>query len=430
MALEMKGTSSWWYGRFMVHRKLRRINLGVRIEGDRPSSITQEGNRTFERSRGRAQSEHDRVRDEILSKKTTEELTQRIIEIKSGSRLTSPKVAMLEEAWINLPRKKLPTAVHISGCTAKLRRFIEYMATDFPDTDELIAVRAAQVKLFMDQEEERGISARTWNITLGLLRGLFRKLTPSADAYVNYLSVTPKKEENPIHRKPFSAEEIQTILVASSDDALMRPMIVTALATALRLGDLAQLKWSDVDLEAGFIAVRSSKTGESVEIPILPALHDELVRIERSDNQNVFPAAVEFYRKRGAHLNQRLKAILAKAGVVDDQSDGNSKVAPRLVSGSTRGWHSFRTTFITLALSAGMPEELVRRVTGHATVDVVRKHYFRPGREQFRKAMQKAMPKLFLDGQTSAREEMGEIIKGMTAKTLETDKECLLKLLS
>lgn len=44
--------------------------------------------------------------------------------------------------------------------------------------------------------------------------------------------------------------------------------------------------------------------------------------------------------------------------------------SPRLMRGSVRGWHSFRTTFITLALSAGMPIELVRRVTGHTTVDV------------------------------------------------------------
>jgi len=50
-----------------------------------------------------------------------------------------------------------------------------------------------------------------------------------------------------------------------------------------------------------------------------------------------------------------------------------------------------------------MPEELVRRVTGHSTVDVVRKHYFKPGREEFRREFEKAMPKFF--------DERGEIAR-------------------
>jgi hypothetical protein len=65
---------------------------------------------------------------------------------------------------------------------------------------------------------------------------------------------------------------------------------------------------------------------------------------------------------------------------------------PRLKSASIRGWHSFLVAFVTRALAAGMPEELVRRVTGHTAVDVVRRHYFKPGRDEFRREFEKAMP--------------------------------------
>ena len=44
-----------------------------------------------------------------------------------------------------------------------------------------------------------------------------------------------------------------------------------------------------------------------------------------------------------------------------------------------------------------MPLELVQRVTGHRTVEVVMKHYFRPGREDFRQAILRAMPKILGD---------------------------------
>jgi integrase len=61
---------------------------------------------------------------------------------------------------------------------------------------------------------------------------------------------------------------------------------------------------------------------------------------------------------------------------------------------SVRDFHSFRVTWVTLALTAGVPLELVQKVTGHKTTDIVLKHYFQPGREAFREALNAAMPKL------------------------------------
>jgi hypothetical protein len=95
---------------------------------------------------------------------------------------------------------------------------------------------------------------------------------------------------------------------------------------------------------------------------------------------------------------------------------------------SVRDFHSFRVTWVTLALTAGVPLELVQKVTGHKTTDIVLKHYFQPGKEAFRQALQNAMPKLLTNGQKSPKEEMREILEGMTAKTLKMDKARLLAL--
>ncbi len=51
-----------------------------------------------------------------------------------------------------------------------------------------------------------------------------------------------------------------------------------------------------------------------------------------------------------------------------------------------------------MALTAGGPMELVRRVTGHSTVNVVLTHYFRPKREEFRHALESALPKALTGG--------------------------------
>ncbi|MBE7503141.1 MAG: hypothetical protein HS113_23225 [Verrucomicrobiales bacterium] len=51
---------------------------------------------------------------------------------------------------------------------------------------------------------------------------------------------------------------------------------------------------------------------------------------------------------------------------------------------STRGFDGFRVTWITFALAAGDPLEMVRRVTGHRTVEIVMRHHFPPAREDLR----------------------------------------------
>lgn len=101
---------------------------------------------------------------------------------------------------------------------------------------------------------------------------------------------------------------------------------------------------------------------------------------------------------------------------------------------SIHDFHSFRVTWITLALAAGVPLELVQRVTGHRTVQVVMKHYFRPGREDFRQVVEKAMPKMLGESQTSSakaspKDQIQRVLERMTFETWERDRDRLLSLL-
>jgi len=82
---------------------------------------------------------------------------------------------------------------------------------------------------------------------------------------------------------------------------------------------------------------------------------------------------------------------------------------------SVRDWHALRSTFVTLALAAGVPVELVRRATGHATVAVVLQHYFRPDREQFRAALTDAMPGI-LTGSKQTRMKPAEELTTLAEK--------------
>jgi len=289
------------------------------------------------------------------------------------------------------------------------------------------------------------------------------------------------------------------------------------MCTAMRRGDCCLLKWKDVDLKAGFITVKTAKTGQTVDIPVFPMLREELERAKKAAGKSdySFPEAAEMYRTNPDGITWRVKQVLAKAVETGRESSvlpveaaetvrakglayldglGATSKAEKLravfaayldgqtlddviaATGFSRGtvsnylneleratrcaivrgkrralntdglqaerengkrrasvhdFHSFRVTWITLALAAGVPLEFVQRATGHRTAAVVMKHYFRPGREDFRTAIFKAMPKMLVDGgQRSVKDEMREVIEGMTARTWKRDRARLLELVA
>ena len=72
--------------------------------------------------------------------------------------------------------------------------------------------------------------------------------------------------------------------------------------------------------------------------------------------------------------------------------------------------------------------ELVQKVTGHATVQIVLDNYYQPDREHFRMIVQTAMPS-FMAGEGKSRDEVViEILKNISPATLEKDRLRLLEL--
>jgi len=279
-----------------------------------------------------------------------------------------------------------------------------------------------------------------------------------------------------VHRKPFSPHELEQLIAHARSDEFLYPLLVCAMSTGMRRGDVCNLKWSDVDLQSGMLTVKTSKTGETVEIPIFQSLREVLLARQGNDPVHVFPEALRFLKKNPTGISRRFKKLAAVAfGELDDKArfavvadEGTKAICAALPEGtrrerivgvfqryvagasygeimattglpkgtvaqyvrdaqkivktpvmrgrgkivkeaikqatqvkrsngrmaSVRDWHALRATWVTLALSAGVPVELVRRVTGHATVEVVLKHYFRPDREQFRAELTGALPEV------------------------------------
>ena len=530
-----------WYGRYEINGKLIRPNLGVKIAGTPPASLSlrDTGDVAFERSRATAQAKLDSIVQEVRSGRSAERLAGLLYEATTGEAVKSVKLDQLAEEWARLPRKHEPDERYASQCKKTLERFAEFMRTHNGRAVELGQVTRNTARAFMAAETERKVAGKTWNDTMKLLRAACHHLLPPGA--LNPFAEMPTKDTETVFRKPFKAEELKAILGACKDDDFIRPIIVTGMCTAMRRGDCCMLAWKDVDLERGFITVKTAKTGQTVSIPIFELLRDELVKraAERKrkgeTSELVFPDQAAMYTENPDGITWRVKKVLAVAlgavkptadalpevseaeakrrghefiaglpdsekkrrmlAVFDAYMDGRKtsevKAAAGVSKGSVSGYlneieravkcqivrgrpeggsvtaalktdssllrtirgdseraasvrdfHSLRVSWVTIALTGGVPLELVQKVTGHKTTDIVLKHYFQPGREDFRMALQSAMPNLLTNGHLEgkaegrrqkaegkrsaigAKEEMREMLNEVKPKAL---RERLLK---
>lgn len=70
--------------------------------------------------------------------------------------------------------------------------------------------------------------------------------------------------------------QIKALLAEAKDDALLHPLLVTAVYTGMRLGDICTLRWSAVDFEQGTIAVPTTTPRRTVALTLFPALRTVL----------------------------------------------------------------------------------------------------------------------------------------------------------
>jgi integrase len=448
MALEMPKTAKNWNARFMVNGKLRRFPLTeyrkksetkIPIEGKRPPSLKypeRGSDALFMSSFHRAMAAHDRLKAELESPRVVQEQSARVVEAVTGSRRALAKLEDMPRLWMET-RSKAPSDTYRKTSLAFLDRFLVYMNDNHPSVNVLLGVTPEMVRGFLrleleGTENEAGKSHRTVNAIAQVLKTVFTHAEPNAPAYVDYLVTRRqlKQKTETVHRKPFNLEELKAILEAAKGSKI-EGAIITAACTGLRRSDACLLSWEAVDLKAGFIRTETHKTGDLVEIPILPELRAALKDADRG-GEYCWPETATLYEESPDKVNVLMRKVLKEAGFEtgrgEDSTIREKSNGHRQRRGSVYGWHSFRTTFATRALAAGMTEEMVRRVTGHQSVDLVRDHYFRPDREDFRKEFEK----INLTGGDAAPdllEEMRKGLKGMRAKNWRAERDRLLDLI-
>jgi integrase len=203
-----------------------------------------------------------------------------LAELKTGEKVKFPKLAELADHWDRISRKHVPDERYAHQCHLRLKRVAAWVAEHQKGAVEFVEVKKETTRTFMDAEKDRQVSPKTWNDTLKLLRATFKHLHPHPNDGSNPFHGLVTKASETVNREPFTVEELKAITDTCADDDFIRPVIVTGKCTAMRRGDccLLKLKWTNVDLKAGFLSVKTPKTGETADIPVFPRLDEELTR--------------------------------------------------------------------------------------------------------------------------------------------------------
>jgi integrase len=147
-----------------------------------------------------------------------------------------------------------------------------------------------------------------------------------------------------------TVEEEQVLLFKATNPAWLRPLLITALRTGMRRGELLALDWKDIDFQRRLIRVEKSKNGEKRSVPMSPMLHETLKAVKvRSISGTVFPISIR-------SLRVAYDKALEKSGITDFH------------------FHDLRHTFATRLVQAGQDLYKVQKLLGHKSIVMTQRY--------------------------------------------------------
>lgn len=293
-------------------------------------------------------------------------------------------VLKLADAWLEF--KRHPNRPQCSDSTltqyqAEFKRFAAWMQKQHPDTVAMRDVTEQHATAYAAHLDAAQVSASTFNQHRNFLVMLWRVLRKDARLPGNPFETIERRKLQTLARRKRALEpqEYEAILAAAAGDRDLKDLFIMLAWTGQRLVDVVKMRWQAVDFQRGILTLHPQKTaartGKAVHPPLFPAAREVLNK--RQDpgavfklDAFIFPAlAAEYDRDRGSTLTKRIGKTITKAGLE------TSAARPGTGRASVQyGAHSFRHFFVSQATAAGMPGAMIKRITGHASDDML-EHY-------------------------------------------------------
>jgi integrase len=191
-------------------------------------------------------------------------------------------------------------------------------------------------------------------------------------------SQKPKAEDPDVEAPYFSDGELPKLFTAIVGDPLFRALCMAALKTGCRLGELAALKWQDVNLTDGHLSIHETYTdgalgkpktrGSKRDVYVPPEVVTFLAEWwaecgKPDDSKLVFPAPTKSGYWTSKLACSRLYAAMTAAGIPRESREGK------------RVFHSWRHTHARIVLEQGRSLPWLQRQLGHSSLLVTTRIY-------------------------------------------------------
>lgn len=211
------------------------------------------------------------------------------------------------------------------------------------------ALTAADVARYQTERLAEGTKASTVNLEVYRMKNVLARLvawgwleaSPLRPKAVQMLPAPERKTDF------FSREEWGALIRRVPDDVV--PILRSALYTACRIGEMTELRWGQVDLEARRIRIEMKKVGRMKTLMVSGALHELLSALPKGT-----PLARVFTRANGTPW--------------DPQSVRKAFLRGKPRAGLTV--HSIRHTAASWLAIAGVPLRTIAAILGHSMIQM------------------------------------------------------------
>lgn len=182
----------------------------------------------------------------------------------------------------------------------------------------------------------------------------------------NFVEDVKKLREDNAQDRVLSPDEEKEILKKSP--GFLVPIILVAINTGMRLGEILGLRWSEIErkdgeaVQGGFIRIGSESKGHRVRhVPINGAVKEALDAQTPVETENGFVPFV-FVSPRTTKAYRVTSISLTFAATVRRAS----------VEGVT--FHTLRHTAVSRMVAAGIPDRIIMKIVGHTTPNMVSRY--------------------------------------------------------
>lgn len=161
---------------------------------------------------------------------------------------------------------------------------------------KLDEITPEDLERFKSDRLKEGRSPATINRTLALLKTIYSKAAAWEKVADNPVKQVSLLRENNQRLRFLEVEELSRLLEAckESRNQYLYPLVLIAVGTGLREGEVMGLRWADVDMDRRLLTLPDSKGGERCTFPFSDEVWAAFLTIPKvADNPHVFPGADE-----------------------------------------------------------------------------------------------------------------------------------------